>query len=132
MSDSKIYGTPLIVKREEILIVHPKIVVAVAQLTRSFIIEKSRLIQTTNGKDSKETKLYDYITSQTRFRKIQEKMLKKIKLHEIQRREEAYITKLWNEAMKIRQDWYDIDREDEKNIDAIIEDEDFENNKNRY
>lgn len=28
--------------------------------------------------------------------------------------------------MKIRQDWYDIDREDEENIDAIIEDEDFE------
>lgn len=132
MSDSKIYGTSLIAKREGILIVHPKIVVAVAQLTRSFIIEKSRLIQTTNGKDSKETKLYDYITSQTRFRKIQEKMLNKIKLDEIQRREEAYITKLWNEAMKIRQDWYDIDREDEKNIDAIIEDEDFENNKNRY
>lgn len=132
MSDSKIYGTPLIAKREEILIVHPKIVVAVAQLTRIFIIEKSRLIQTTYGKDSKETKLYYYITSQTRFRKIQEKMLKKIKLHEIQRREEAYITKLWNEAMKIRQDWYDIDREDEENIHAIIEDEDFENNKNRY
>ena len=59
-------------------------------------------------------------------------MLKKIKLDEIQRREEAYITKLWNEAMKIRQDWYDIDREDEENIDAIIEDENFENNKNRY
>ena len=34
--------------------------------------------------------------------------------------------------MKIRQDQYDIDREDEENIDAIIEDEDFENNKNRY
>ena len=34
--------------------------------------------------------------------------------------------------MKIRQDWYDIDREDEENIDAIIEDENFENNKNRY
>lgn len=59
-------------------------------------------------------------------------MLKTIKLDEIQRREEAYITKLWNEAMKIRQDWYDIDREDEENIDAIIEDEDFENNKKRY
>lgn len=59
-------------------------------------------------------------------------MLKKIKLDEIQRREEAYITKLWNEAMKIRQDWYDIDREDEENIDAITEDENFENNKNRY
>jgi hypothetical protein len=33
MNDSKIYRTSLIVKREGILIVHPKIVVAVAQLT---------------------------------------------------------------------------------------------------
>jgi hypothetical protein len=72
------------------------------------------------------------LTQSDKIHKNAGKDVKKIKLDEIQRREEAYITKLWNEAMKIRQDWYDIDREDEENIDAITEDENFENNKNRY
>ena len=83
--DSKIYHTSLIGKREGVLFVHPKIVVGVAQLTRKFLIEKSTLIKNNDGKVSKQTKLYDYITSDARFRKMQEKMLKKIKLDEIQR-----------------------------------------------
>jgi hypothetical protein len=34
-----------------------------SKLTRSFIIEKSKLIQNNNGKVSKQTKLYEYIMS---------------------------------------------------------------------
>ena len=41
--DSKIYHTSLIGKREEVYLVHPKMVVAVAQLTRKFIIEKVKI-----------------------------------------------------------------------------------------
>lgn len=121
--DSKIYRTGLIGKREGVLFVHPKIVVGVAELTRSFLIEKTKLIKNNNGKVSKQTKLYDYITSDARFRKMQEKMLKKIKLDEIQRLEEAYMIKLWKEAKKLRQDWYDLDREDQENINEIIQEE---------
>ena len=68
-------------------------------------------------------KLYEYITSSARFRKMQEKMLKKIKLDDIQRLEEAYIIKIWKEAKKLRQDWYDLDREDQDNINEIIQEE---------
>ena len=42
---------------------------------------------------------------------MQEKILKKIKLDEIQRKEEDYIIKGWNEAKKLRQEWYDMDIE---------------------
>ena len=77
--DSKIYKTSLIGIREEVLIVHPKIVVAIAQLTRRFIIEKSKLIQTNNGKDSKKTKLYDYITSSSKIQKNAREDLKENK-----------------------------------------------------
>jgi hypothetical protein len=54
---------------------------------------------------------------------MQEKMLKKIKLDDIQRLEEAYIIKIWKEAKKLRQDWYDLDREDQDNINEIIQEE---------
>ena len=50
-------------------------------------------------------------------------MLKKIKLDDIQRLEEAYIIKIWKEAKKLRQDWYDLDREDQDNINEIIQEE---------
>ena len=125
--DSKIYLTGLIGKREGVVFVHPKIVVGVAQLTRTFLIEKTKLIKNNNGKVSKQMKLYDYITSDARFRKMQEKMLKKLKLDDIQRLEEAYIIKLWKEAKKLRQDWYDLDREDQENINEIIQEEEGKN-----
>ena len=54
-------------------------------------------------------------------------MLKKLKLDEIQRKEEAYIIKLWNESKKLRQDWYDLDREDQENINEIIQEEEDNN-----
>lgn len=41
----------------------------------------------------------------------------------IQRLEEAYIIKIWKEAKKLRQDWYDLDREDQDNINEIIQEE---------
>ena len=85
------------------------------------------MIQNNNGKVSKQTKLYDYITSDARFRKMQEKILKKIKLDEIQRKEEAYIIKLWNESKKLIQDWYDIDREDQEIINSIRQEDEDKN-----
>ncbi len=125
--DSKMYNTALIGNREGVLFVHPKIVVGVAQLTRTFLIEKATLIKNNDGKVSKQTKLYDYIISSSRFRKMQEKMLKKIKLDEIQRLEEAYLIKLWKEAKKLRQDWYDIDREDQEIINSILQEDEDKN-----
>ena len=103
--DSKIYRTGLIGRREGVVFVHPKIVVGVAQLTRTFLIEKAKLIKNKNGKASKQTKLYDYITSDARFRKMQEKMLKKLKLDDIQRLEEAYYIKIWKEKQETTDHW---------------------------
>jgi hypothetical protein len=65
--------------------------------------------------------------SSARFRKMEEKMIKKLKLDDLQRLEEAYIIKLWKEAKKLRQDWYDIDSEDQSNIDAILQEEECDN-----
>ena len=86
--DSKNFRTGLIGKREGVLLVHSKIVVGIAELTRNFLIEKTRLMTNNNGRASKQVKLYEYITSSARFRKMQEKIEKKLKLNELQRKEE--------------------------------------------
>ena len=125
--DSKIYRTGLIGKREGVLFVHPKIVVGVAQLTRNFLIEKAKLIKNNNGKVSKQTKLYEYITSSARFRKMEEKMAKKLKLDELQKLEEFYLIDLWKKTKKLRQDWYDLDICDQDNINAITQEEECNN-----
>jgi hypothetical protein len=77
-------------------------------------------VKNSNGRDSKEKKLYDYITCSIRFRKMREKIEKKTKLEELRRKEMTYFTKSWKDKVKIIQNWYDLDKEDQESIDAII------------
>jgi hypothetical protein len=121
--DSKNYGSHLIGKREEILLVHPTIAVGVAELTRKFVIEKTKLMKNNDGRASKQMKLYDYITSSARIRKMQEVIEKKRKLDELQRKEETYVQKMWNERKGIVQEWFEIDRNDQDTINAITQKE---------
>jgi uncharacterized protein DUF2130 len=119
--DSKSYRTCIFGKRDNVLLIHPKIAIPVAELTRNFVVEKTQLLKNTNGKASKESKLYEYITSSARFRNIREKIEKKLNLDELQRKEESYIKKTWNERKKLIQDWYDLDREDQNYLDSITQ-----------
>ena len=73
--------TELLGKWDGVIIVHRKIVVVVAELTRNFLIEKTKLISN-DGRPSKQTKLSDYIMSSARFRMLEEKMKQKLKLLE--------------------------------------------------
>jgi hypothetical protein len=123
--DSKNFRTGLIGEREGVLLVNPKIAIALGELTRKFIIEKTKLMKSSNGIDSKQIRLYEYIISSARFRKMQEKIEKKLKLDELQRKEEAYAKKTWNERKKLIQNWFDLDRNDQKMIDSMTEKEEF-------
>ena len=71
---------------------------------RNFIMENARITTTTNGRDSKQMKLYDYITSQARFRKIQEKIAKNGELENLQRKEKTHAKRIWNIRKKPIQD----------------------------
>lgn len=71
--------------------------------------------------ESKQIRLYEYVTSSARFRKMQEKIEKRLKLDELQRKEEAYAKKTWNERKNLVQDWSDLDRDDQEMIDSITE-----------
>ena len=68
----------------------------IGELTRSFIIEKTQVVKNGNGRDSKEKKLYDYITSSARFRKMREKIEMKDKLDDSLRKEKKYIIEKWD------------------------------------
>jgi hypothetical protein len=120
---SKYYQTELIGKGDGVLLVHRKIAVVVAELTRNFLIENRKLIINNNGRASKQTKLYDYITSSARFRRMQEKIKQKLKLVALQSEEEDRVKKIWNDRKKIIEKLDELDKEDQDIIDSIIQED---------
>ena len=51
---------------------------------RNFIIEKVQAEKNSNGRDTKEKRLYDYITGSMRSREMRKKIEKKMKLDGLQ------------------------------------------------
>ena len=119
--NSKYYKTELLGEWDGVISVHRKIAVVVAELTRNFIIENTKLIINNDGRASKQTKLYDYITSSSRFRRMQEKMKQKLKLLELQMEEEKQVKERWNDRKKIIQKLDELDKEDQNNIESITQ-----------
>jgi hypothetical protein len=119
--DSKIRRAGLIGKRDGILLIHQSLAVGVAEETRNFIVEMTRLIKNNNGRASKEVRLYDYITSPLRFRKMQKKMESKLKLEELIRKQEDYNKKAWSEQKKIIKDSFEFDKDDQETINDITQ-----------
>jgi hypothetical protein len=126
--DSESESPGLIGKRDGILLIHPSILIGVVRIIRNFIIENTKLMNINSGRHSNQSKIYDYITSPIRFRKIQEKIAKKVKLDDLQRREEIYIKNTWNKRKNLIQGWFELDKEDQGIIDNIIQ----ENQVNQY
>ncbi len=110
-------------KGDGVIIVHRKIAVVVAELTRNFLIEKTKLMINNDGRASKQTRLYDYITSSARFRRMQEKMKKKLELVKLQNEEEDRVKKTWNDRKKIIEKLFELDKEDQEIIDSITQED---------
>ncbi|MGH9980139.1 MAG: DUF2130 domain-containing protein [Nitrososphaeraceae archaeon] len=119
--NSKYCKTELLGKGDGVIIVHRKIAVVVAELTRNFLIEKTKLIISNDGRESKQTKLYDYITSSARFRRLQEKVKQKLKLVELQMEDEKQVKERWSDTKKIIDKLDELDKEDQDIIDSIIQ-----------
>jgi hypothetical protein len=109
--------------REGIFLVHPSILVGVARLMRNFMIENTNQKKINNGAESKYQKMYDYITSPERFRKIQGIIQMKLKLDELQRLEEDYHQNRWKERKKLIQDWFEADMDDQRKIEDITKED---------
>lgn len=61
-----------------------------AEEIRNFIIKETRLVKNNNGRTSKQSSLYDYITSPARLRKIQRMRRHKEDLEDLIRKQIEY------------------------------------------
>lgn len=108
-------------EREGVLLVHPLAVVDVAKRIRSFLIENSKQTKNNNGRESKQSKLYDYLTSPECGRDVQTRLDAKSKLDELQRKEEDYHRTIWTKRKEFIEKWFDVDHKNDRIIDDITQ-----------
>ena len=93
----------------------------ITEETRNFIVEMTRLVKNNNGRAHKETRLYDYIISPERFRKMQKRMESKAKLEQLIRKQEDYNKKAWSKQKKIIKVSFELDRGEQEVINDITQ-----------
>jgi len=82
--------------REGIYLVHPTAVIDIARIFRSFIIDKAKQISSNRDRTSKRVRVYEYLKSAEYGRTIETMREGKIKLDDLQRKEEKYHNETWN------------------------------------
>ncbi|MGC1132913.1 MAG: hypothetical protein WA941_08820, partial [Nitrososphaeraceae archaeon] len=128
--DSKSGTEGYIGKRDGITLLHKPVAVEIAEEIRNFIIKETRLVRNNNGRTSKQSRLYDYITSPERFRKIQKKIQNKLELEELIGSQQVYNTKAWKKQIEIIKNLFDLDSDDQKRISDITQ-QDQDNEEDR-
>jgi len=94
-------------KREGILLVHPMVLIDVAKRIRSFIIEASKQEKSNTAIDSKQAKIYKFVTSAEYNRNVRMKIGIKSDLDEIQRKEEDYHRTVWHRRKEFVDKWFE-------------------------
>lgn len=115
--------------RDGILLVHPLAVVDVAKRIRSFIIENSKLAKINGGRDSKDM-LYEFLTSSEYNRDRQTRIEVKLKLDELQRKDDEYHRTLGNKRRELIRKWDELDSKLDGFISDMTQGEESSENKN--
>jgi hypothetical protein len=89
-------------EKEGILLAHPSIVVEVSRQIRKAIIEISRQSESKKDRETKESKLYDYVKSQDFASTIEKIYGIHQKMTELQDREEKAHERLWRERKELQ------------------------------
>lgn len=89
-------------EKEGILLAHPSIVVEVSRQIRKAIIEISKQSESKKDRETKESKLYDYIKSQDFASTIEKIYSIHQKMTELQNREEKAHERLWRERKELQ------------------------------
>ncbi len=98
-------------EREGILLVHPIVVIDIAKRLRTFITEASKLAKNKVGIESKQSKIYKYVTS-AEYNRIWRTIINiQSNLCEIQRKEEEYHRTTWNKRTNLIENWYKMDEQ---------------------
>jgi hypothetical protein len=104
--------------------VHPWAVVDIAKQIRNFLIEESKQRKNNTGRELKQSKLYDYLTSPEYSRNIKTRLDMKLKLDELQRKEEDYHRSTWSKRDQFIKKWFEVDRNNDRNITDITQEDD--------
>jgi hypothetical protein len=103
------------------MLLHKSIAVETANEIRNFIIKETRLVKNNNGRTSKQFRLYDYITSPARLRKIQRIRKNKEELEDLIRRQTEYNIEKWKKQGELIKEWYKLGSDDQETIDDITQ-----------
>jgi hypothetical protein len=104
--------------REGVLLVHPLAFIDIAGQLRKFVIKTSILRKNNTDRITKQSKIYDYFTSEEYTRNKRERIDLKLKLYNLDRKEEDYRRTTRNARNGCIERWYELDN----NIDGIITD----------
>jgi DNA repair exonuclease SbcCD ATPase subunit len=109
--------------REEILLVHPKMVLQIAKQLRGSIIKMAKLEMNNSARCLKQDRLYDFMISSEYGRIINTPKEIKSNLDDLQRKEEDYHKKTWKTRDNYIQQWFKSQQELQEKIEEIIQDQ---------
>jgi hypothetical protein len=109
--------------KDGILLVHPDIVVEVAALIRRALVKMSNLSTSLQQRETKETKLYDYIRSSEFSNEVQKIYQIYNEMCRYQDKEEKSHNTLWKERKELYESFKRIYIKISSGIDSIVEDE---------
>jgi hypothetical protein len=109
-------------EKDGILIVHSSMAVEVARTIRRAIIEIDRQSASAKDRESKESKLYDYVKSQDFSRKVERMLSIYQKLQKLQETEERAHARLWKDRKSIQSEVNQAYTEITTGIASIIQD----------
>jgi hypothetical protein len=103
------------------MLLHKSLAVEVAEEIRNFIIKEIRQVKNNNGRTSKHSRLYDYITSPERLRKIKSTRKYKEDLKDLIRKQWEYNIDKWKKQGQLIEEWHKLGTDDQEMIDGITQ-----------
>lgn len=97
------------------------VLIDVAKRIRSFIIDASKQKKSNTAIDSRQAKIYKFVTSAEYNRNVRMKIEIKSNLDEIQRKEEDYHRTMWHKRKEFVDKWFELDHKNERIIGDIVE-----------
>jgi hypothetical protein len=114
-------------KREGILLVHPIVLIDVARMFRSLIIETERFAKRSEEFESKQTEIYNYVTSLEYNREWELKLDIKSQLNELQSSDDRRHKQISDKRRKLIDRLYELIEKNHTTISDILHDDDKRN-----
>jgi hypothetical protein len=108
-------------EKDGVLVVHRSIVVEIAKMIREAIIEIEKQSKSGRDRETKESKLYDYVKSQDFSRRIERLLSIYQKMQKLQENEERAHARLWKERKYIQSEINSAYTEITTGIESIIQ-----------